>query len=119
MFKQFNPNPQGRSVGDCSVRAVSKALNQTWEKSLINMCVESLMCGDMPSANLVWGTYLKRNGFKRHSIEPTAIKDFVKTHSKGKYVVCTGSHVVCVEDGNYFDNWDSGNEIIIYYYVKE
>lgn len=26
----FNPNPDGIHVGDCVIRAVSKATNQTW-----------------------------------------------------------------------------------------
>ena len=29
------------------------------------------------------------------------------------------SHVVCVEDGKYFDSWDSGNEIPLFYWEKE
>lgn len=27
----YNPSPVGRSVGDCSVRAIAKALNIDWE----------------------------------------------------------------------------------------
>lgn len=29
MWKQFNNNPVGRSVGDCAVRAASVALDKT------------------------------------------------------------------------------------------
>lgn len=32
MWKPYNPNPVGRSVGDCAVRAIAKALDVTWEK---------------------------------------------------------------------------------------
>jgi hypothetical protein len=32
-YESFNPNPYGKRVGDCTVRAVSKALNQSWEKT--------------------------------------------------------------------------------------
>lgn len=31
MWKEYNPNPTGRRVEDCSVRAVAKALGITWE----------------------------------------------------------------------------------------
>lgn len=31
MWIEYNPNPTGRNVDDCAVRAVSKALNTDWE----------------------------------------------------------------------------------------
>lgn len=31
MFQEYNPNPVGRRVGDCAVRAVAKALDIDWE----------------------------------------------------------------------------------------
>lgn len=33
MWKKYNPNPTGRSVGDCAIRAVAKALSLTWEEA--------------------------------------------------------------------------------------
>lgn len=33
MFKKYNPNPYAARVGDCAIRAMSKALDQSWEKS--------------------------------------------------------------------------------------
>nr|DAW82566.1 MAG TPA: hypothetical protein [Caudoviricetes sp.] len=35
------------------------------------------------------------------------------------YVLALSSHVVCVEDGTYFDTWDSGSEIPLFYWAKE
>lgn len=35
MWVKYNPNPTGRSVGDCAVRAVAKALNIGWEKAYV------------------------------------------------------------------------------------
>ena len=37
-------------------------------------------------------------------------------HPKGIYVVATGSHVVAVVNGDYYDSWDSGDEIVAYYF---
>ena len=31
MWIEYNPNPVGRKVGDCSVRAIAKALKTDWE----------------------------------------------------------------------------------------
>ena len=37
-WKYFNPNPAGRVVGDCSVRAVSAALDTSWEEAYELIC---------------------------------------------------------------------------------
>lgn len=78
---------------------------------------------DMPSSNPVWGSYLKQNGFLQESIPNTCpdcytIEDFCRDHPKGIYILGTGTHVVCVVDGDHFDAWDSGNEIPIYYFRR-
>lgn len=79
---------------------------------------------DMPSSNAVWGAYLKSLGFKRYIIpnecpDCYTVSDFAKEHSSGVYILATGTHVVTVKDGDYYDTWDSGKEIPIYYFVKE
>ena len=78
---------------------------------------------DMPSANRVWGEFLKTKGFLKYQIPDTCpicytIRDFCFDHPQGTYVVGTGEHVVAVVNGNYYDSWDSGNEIPIYYFER-
>ena len=119
----YNVNPAGRNVGDCTVRAISKATKQEWEDTYSGIAVQGLMMYDMPSANSVWSAYLKSKGFERYMIPNTCpdcytVKDFCQDHPKGTYVVALGTHVVAVEDGNYYDTWDSGEEIPIYYFEK-
>jgi hypothetical protein len=46
------------------------------------------------------------------------IKEFCKDHPIGDYLLGTGSHVVAVLDGNYYDTWDSGSEVPIYYFKR-
>lgn len=48
---EYNPNPYGLRVGDCVIRAISKALNQSWEKTYIDLCVQGFMMGDLPTQN--------------------------------------------------------------------
>lgn len=124
MFQFFNPNPAGRNVGDCVIRAVCKATGQTWEKSYTDLCLQGFMMLDMPSSNAVWGAYLRGQGFKRYVI-PNACPDcytigqFAADHPQGLFVVATGTHVVTVDGGTIFDTWDSSNEVPIYYFTKE
>lgn len=123
-FQYFNANPENNRVGDCTVRAISKALNQDWEKTYIGLMVQGLMLRDMPSANYVWGTYLKSKGFVRKPIPSTCpdcytVNDFCEDNPEGVYILAISGHVVAVENGNFFDTWDSGNEIPIYYWKRK
>ena len=120
----YNPSPVGRNVGDCAVRAVSKALNTDWETAYALISMNGFLMGDMPSSNAVWGAVLRQNGFSRSAIPNSCpdcytIEDFAEEHPKGVYVVGTGTHVVTVKDGFLYDSWDSSNEIPQYFWHKE
>lgn len=65
----YNPNPNKSRVGDCTVRAICKATGKAWEQVYASLCAFGFSFKDMPSANLVWGRYLKDLGFHRHLIE--------------------------------------------------
>lgn len=125
MWVEYNPNPTGRRVGDCAVRAVSMALGVDWETAYAMMAVNGFSMGDMPNANSVWGAVLRQNGFYRESLPDSCpdcytAEDFSKDHSKGVYVLGFGNHVATVVDGNIYDAWDSSKEIPQYvWYRKE
>lgn len=123
MWIEFNINPFGLRVGDCVIRAISKALNQSWEKTYIDLCVQGLMMADLPNSDAVWNAYLRHKAFKRHIIEDCpdcySVEDFCRDHPKGVYVIGTGSHAVAVVDGNVFDAWNSLRETPVYYFEKE
>lgn len=119
-FQYYQPNPSGRNVGDCTVRALSKALNQTWEKTFVGLCLEGFMLGDMPSANSVWGSYLRRNGYQRNlAPDDITVSEFSDSNSNGVYILALSGHVVCVVDNVLYDSWNSGNEIVLYFWQKE
>lgn len=124
MYVFFNNNPKGLKIGDCVVRAISAAMSKSWEQVYVDLCVEGYELRDMPNANAVWDTYLRENGYVRHSIPDTCpacytIGQFAADHPQGTYIVATGTHVVCVRNAEILDNWDSSSEIPAYYYSKE
>lgn len=125
MYSYFNPNPiKNNRVGDCVVRAISKALDMSWEDVYIDLTIQGYMMGDLLSSNGVWGAYLKSKGFKREIVpfecpDCYGLLEFAEEHKDGIYVVGTGSHAVCVRDGGtIYDAWDSSSEQPIYYYYK-
>lgn len=116
MWIHYNPNPTGRSVGDCSVRAVSKALDIDWETAYDMIAANGFGMGDMPSSDSVWGAVLRQHGFYRTSIPNTCpdcytAEDFCRDNPRGTFVLGFGGHVATVEDGNIYDSWDSSKEI--------
>ena len=124
MWKQYNANPMKRQTGDCTVRAISKVLNCDWEKAYSGIAIQGLMVFDMPDRNHVWGGFLRSQGFHRNIIPDTCpdcytVQDFCRDHPKGTYLLALSGHVVAVKDGDYYDSWDSGNEIPIYYWERE
>ena len=119
----YNPNPLGLSVGDCTIRAISRALDLSWADTYMGLVNQGYQMYDMPSANRVWGQFLKDNGFKKFQLpdfcpECYTIRDFCYDYPIGTYIVGTGEHVVCVRNGDYYDSWDSGNEMPIYYFKR-
>ena len=118
-FSPYNPNPQHRNVGDCTVRALSKALKQTWETTFVGLCLEGFMLNDMPSANSVWGSYLKRYGYQRKlAPDDVTVSEFADLFPDGTYILALSGHVVCIQDNTIYDSWNSGNEIVLYYWQK-
>ena len=123
MYVHYNPNPTGRTVGDCAVRAISAALNLTWEQAFSTLAFNGYMMGDLPNADSVWGATLRQNGFVREAIPNTCpdcytAAQFAEDHPSGTYVLGFGGHVATVKDGKLMDSWDSSNEIPIYYWRK-
>ena len=124
MYIYYQPNPCGRSVGDCAVRAISVALNIDWEEAFDILCEFARNMCDMPSADQVWGAVLRANGFYRTAIpndcpDCYTIEQFCKEHPYGIFVLGCGGHVATVVDGDLYDSWDSSQEIPVYvWYMK-
>ena len=118
VFTEFNENPVGRLVGDCSVRAVSLALGVDWETAYAMIAANGFAMGDMPSSDSVWGSVLRQNGFRKEIVRDGTIGDFARKYPQGIFVLGTGTHVATVIDGDLYDAWDSSNEIPIYVWRK-
>lgn len=123
-FIPYNPNPSGSYVGDCVIRAISKVTGKGWDDAYVGLAITGFALKDMPSSNHVWGVYLKNNGFRRIALPDTcpdcySVSEFCDDNPSGRFILATGSHVVAVIDGDYYDSWDSGDEIPVYFWVKE
>lgn len=123
MFQMWNPSPIGAKVGDCAVRAVSKALDTDWGTAYTMLCVKGFELCDMPNSNAVINALLRNHGFERKVVPDSCpscytVQNFADDHRIGTFVLGTGDHVVCITNGTINDSWDSSNEIPIYYWEK-
>lgn len=123
MWKYYQPNPCGRSVGDCAIRALSKALNLSWEDTYNLICRFGYNMCDMPSSDSVWGAVLRSYGFYKSAINSSynnyTAEDFCYDNPVGIFVLGFGGHVATVVNGNIYDSWDCSRDIPIYVWYKK
>lgn len=123
MYVYYNPNPTGRRVSDCAVRAVAKALDTDWETAYALIATNGYAMGDVIASDAVWGSVLRQHGFYREAVPNTcpdcfSAEDFCRENPKGTFVLGFGGHVATVVDGNLYDIWDSSNEIPQFVWYK-
>ena len=123
MWIQFNPNPCARSVGDCAVRAISAALNLSWEEAYQMLEEEGMRMCDMMNSNAVIDAVLREHGFYKEAIpsfrhDCYTTEKFCRDNPVGTYVLGFGTHVATVIDGDLFDAWDSSREIPQYFWTR-
>ena len=123
-YVEYNPHPEGKRIDDCTIRALTKVLDKSWEEMHVVLAVQSFAIHRMQDSKDTWGTYLFNQGFVQEVVPNTCpdcytIEQFCEDHPHGTYVLATNNHVVAVVDGNYYDTWDSGDETPIYVWRKE
>lgn len=121
MWIRCNPNPLGRQTSDCVVRAIAIATNRSWRGVYRDLCEVGERECEMPSANHVWGRYLTEQGFQQFLLPESCpkcitVQAFSERYPAGTYIIGTGTHAVAVIDGDWYDSWDSGNEVPSYFW---
>ena len=127
VYYQPNKKDLKDKVGDCQIRAMSKALNLTWLEvfDLVTPICREQQVMDIFSCDLAKtkeamdGLGFSYTGIsnKRGTTRPT-VDSFAKEHKQGTYVVTVANHVVAVVDGQYFDTWDSGHCCLYGFYTR-
>lgn len=122
MWINFNNNPVARRVADCSIRAVSLALDISWEDAYALLAAAGYAMGDLPNSNEVITAVLRQHGFYMKAIDCQncyTVADFCKDHPYGVFVLFTSGHVVTCIDSDNYDIWDSSGEPVLFYCYRE
>ena len=129
MWLKYDPNPvpSRRKRGDCVIRALTIATDKSWDTIYWELCHLGRQFGNWGKDNVVWRQYLRDHGYLQYSVPNTCpvcytVRDFCRDHPRGIYIVCTGlndgDHVVAIQNGSYYDSWDSGDEVPVYFFVR-
>ena len=121
MWIRTNPNPKNKHVSDCVIRAICIAFNESWYYIYDELCKVGREDCNVPSDDSVWGHYLLMRGCKPFLLPKmcprcTTISEFCKFYPTGTYIIGTGGHAVAIIDGDYYDSWDSGDEIPSFFF---
>lgn len=115
MYVYFNNNPWKRSVNDCVIRAISLAENKSWNKVYDELSYlakdEAIILDDVTFVDNYLDKRYKRICYKCNG-ERLTIKEFIKSHSKGTYLVSMQGHITCIINGILFDTWNCSNKKI-------
>ena len=127
-FHYYNANPKNRITGDCVFRAFSFAMQQDYNKTVMEMA--ELMCKTGYALNDKKGEerYLELKGWVKHSQPRKADntkytgEEFCKKLAKKnqRYIAHIGGHhMVAIVNGKVCDIWDSTDGCIGNYWTKE
>lgn len=126
-FHYYNANPKNRITGDCVFRAFALAMNQDYNKTVMEMA--ELMCKTGYALNDTKGEckYLESKGWVKHKQprKPDGTKytgkEFCKMIAKKneRYVAHIGGHhMVAIVGAKVNDIWDSTDGCIGNYWTK-
>lgn len=123
-YRFFNPNPLGKFVGDCTIRAICAVTGLDWYEIHRQQSDLSRIMADMPSSDDVWWELLRLHGFRKVKLLDSCpdcytVADFSYDHPSGLFVLGPKEHAIAVIDGNWYDTWDSGATVPLYYLRRE
>ena len=102
--------------------AQSERFLKPWAKAgtlPIGISVLKGICSKICRQATLSGEHLRRQGFERDIVrDDMSVADFATENPHGTYILALSGHVVCVQNSIIYDTWDSGNEIVLYYWQK-
>lgn len=136
-FHYYNANPKGKITTDCVIRAITTALEQDYNKTVMELAEMQCKTGYDDGDKKLYDKYLQSKGWVKHPQPRKADntkytgKEFCKEIDHdimfvGKNVVANigGHHIVCIKETKELgfhkvhDIWDSTGGCIGNYWTK-
>ena len=126
-FQFYNANPKNRAGGDCVVRAICTALNQSWEQTIRELTEVGIKHGYVLNDKKTYEKYLQSKGWIKHKQPRNQItgkkytgKEFCRMiRPDVNYIAHIGGHhMVAIINAKVYDIWDSTEGCIGNYWTK-
>lgn len=127
VYYQPNKKDLKDDYGDCTVRALAKALDVTWLEAfdiMVPLCRMAQVSDIFSAPVAVKAPLMESLGFryvgisnKKGTKRPT-VDSFAKNHKTGTYILNIANHEVAVVNGKYYDTWDCGDCALYGYFEK-
>lgn len=113
-FIKYNKNPKNKRTGDCVIRAISEATNNTWENVYMELAKLGIEQGLILNDTANWRKYLEILGYKQEKMPRRkdntryTVEEFcVELAEPNKtYIVKVANHITLVRNKNLYDTWD-------------
>lgn len=119
-YRYFNPNPVGAArARDCVIRAICAVFDISWDDAFDILAERAKEMGTTMDENAVYGSILRQYGFNRAVINCSdclTAQEFCVDNPNGVFVLGFDGHVAAVIHGQIWDTFDSGDEILMYYW---
>lgn len=128
-FVYYQPNKMDKKdrYGDCTIRALSKALDMNWIDTYMKtvpICIKYQTPNIFNLPHKLEAEAMNDLGFTYHGVSvkkgmtrPT-VYSFAKDHPDGVYILNVANHEVACVDGEYYDTWDCGGKSLYGWYER-
>lgn len=123
-YKEYNPNPLGKEVGDCVIRSLCAVTNKSWYEiyEILTKLGRELACPfsniDIKDCdyyvelfNMIRFKVSREKGKKALNVEK-----FCNEHPKGKFILRLANHMMGVVDGEYCELYPGWEKSTVYTY---
>lgn len=111
MYKYWNNNTHQRFVDDCTVRAISLAENNTWNRTYDKLSDMARSKGMMFNSVEFIEDYLDYN-YIRECEEEKTVGEFAYENPYGIYLVTMPNHITVIINGTIYDTFDCSDRIM-------
>lgn len=124
-YKEFNPNPLGKEVGDCTIRALCAVTGKSWYEiyDIMSDLGKKLACPFNYIDEIKdFDYHTELFGMVRHKVtrekgkKAMSVAQFCKEHPEGKYILRLSHHHMGVVNGEYCELYPSWEKKTVYTY---
>lgn len=111
MYRYMNKNPNRLNVDDCSIRSLSTVLGISWANAYDMLSDSARDLGLMMSSVEAVEEFLDTR-FKRVFVYEKTVGEFIKNHTRGKFLITMPGHITALVDGYNYDTFDASERPI-------